>query len=128
MKVKIKTHGKGKKNQIGKGIDIHKLIGKLPRPKRGWVLPNHKYTGPYNPLEKQIDPKTKKPLKGHEPYNKVDAIALQHDICYDEGKSKSQCDKNMLVSLKKLKNINFRERLDKFLVESIIGTKYRLGF
>ena len=128
MKVKIKTHGKGKKNQIGKGIDIHKLIGKLPRPKRGWVLPNHKYTGPYNPLEKQIDPKTKKPLKGQEPYNKVDAIALQHDICYDEGKSKSQCDKNMLVSLKKLKNINFRERLDKFLVESIIGTKYRLGF
>lgn len=128
MKVKIKTHGKGKKNQIGKGIDIHKLIGKLPRPKRGWVLPNHKYTGPYNPLEKQIDPKTKIPLKGQEPYNKVDAIALQHDICYDEGKSKSQCDKNMLVSLKKLKNINFRERLDKFLVESIIGTKYRLGF
>ena len=32
-------------------IDIHKLIGKLPRPKRGWTLPGHKYTGPHNPLK-----------------------------------------------------------------------------
>ena len=27
-------------------MDIHKVIGKLPR---------HKYTGPYNPLEEQLD-------------------------------------------------------------------------
>ena len=32
----------------GGNIDIHKLIGKLPKPKRGWTLPGHKYTGPYN--------------------------------------------------------------------------------
>ena len=39
----------------GKGVDIHKAIGKLPKPKRGFTLPGHKYTGPYNPLEKTIE-------------------------------------------------------------------------
>ena len=44
----------------GGSIDIHKMIGKLPRPKAGWVLPGHKYTGPYNDLENQVkyNPKT----------------------------------------------------------------------
>ena len=36
-------------------LDVHKLIGKLPKPKGGFTLPSHKYTGPYNPLEKQLD-------------------------------------------------------------------------
>ena len=31
------------------------MIGKLPRPQRGFVLPYHKYTGPYNPLNEQLD-------------------------------------------------------------------------
>ena len=43
--------GKGKK---GKGVDIHKAIGKLPKPKSGWTLPGHKYAGPYNDLENQV--------------------------------------------------------------------------
>ena len=38
----------------GKGVDIHKAIGKLPKPKRRWTLPGHKYTGPYNDLENQV--------------------------------------------------------------------------
>ena len=33
----------------GGKIDIHSLIGKLPRPKGGFTLPSHKYTGPWNP-------------------------------------------------------------------------------
>ena len=33
---------------------------KLPKPKSGWTLPGHNYTGPYNPLEQQLryDPAT----------------------------------------------------------------------
>ena len=27
---------------------------KLPKPKGGWTLPGHNYTGPYNPLEQQL--------------------------------------------------------------------------
>ena len=38
----------------GKGVDIHKAIGKLPKPAKGWTLPGHNYTGPYNPLEQQL--------------------------------------------------------------------------
>ena len=42
------------KNEKGNGIDIHKLIGKIPRPKTGWTPGNYKYLGPYNPLESQV--------------------------------------------------------------------------
>lgn len=39
---------------FGSGKDIHKAISKLPKPKAGWTLPGHKYTGPYNDLENQV--------------------------------------------------------------------------
>jgi len=38
----------------GNGVDIHKAIGKLPKPKGGWTLPGHKYTGPHNDLDRQV--------------------------------------------------------------------------
>ena len=37
----------------GSGIDIHKTIGKLPRPKAGYTPGKYKYVGPYNPLHEQ---------------------------------------------------------------------------
>ena len=45
---------------LGSGFDIHKLIGKLPRPKTGFVLTGYNYASPYNPLDKQLkfDPNT----------------------------------------------------------------------
>ena len=56
-KKKYKTN---RKDLDGGAIDIHKQIGKLPKPKAGWTLPGHKYTGPYNDLENQVryDPVT----------------------------------------------------------------------
>ena len=48
-------------------MDIHKLLGKLPRP------------GPWNPLSKQLD-ENDLPIEGQEPVNKVDEISLRHDI------------------------------------------------
>jgi len=51
--------------------------------------------GPYNPLEKQLeyDKNTGEVTKCHvQPYNKVDEIAAYHDICYDMGKNKGDCD------------------------------------
>ena len=84
----------------GEKIDIHALIGKLPiLPKKVFVLPWHKYTGPYNPLDKQLDEKDQ-PIPGQEPYNGVDAISLHHDICYRDHADKkvnviTQCHKNL---------------------------------
>ena len=70
-------------------MDIHIIIGKIPfKPKRGFVLPRHKYTGPYNPLHKQLD-MNDKPLPGQEPFNAVDAIAMHHDICYRDNDTRS---------------------------------------
>lgn len=90
---------------IGKGLDIHKLIGKLPKPKSGWTPGKYKYMGPYNPLDKQLsyDPNTGEVLEWYvKPYNKVDKIAAHHDICYDMGKNKGDCDKEMVNSLDKI--------------------------
>lgn len=62
----------------GGGLDIHKAIGKLPRPKSGFTPCKYKYMGPYNPLDKQLeyDKNTGQVTKWHvQPYNKVDEIA-----------------------------------------------------
>ena len=111
-------------------MDIHKIIGKLPRPKKGFVLPSHKYTGPYNPLDKQLD-EYDRPVPGQEPFNSVDGISMRHDICYrDHGDTKAgkhDCDDDMLNELQVLKPKNVRERIDKGLVKSLIGTKRKLG-
>ena len=89
----------------GKGIDIHKWIGKLPRPKAGFTPGKYKYMGADNPLEKQLeyDPEIGEVLKWNVmPYNKVDEISAYHDICYDMGKNKGECDKEMVKSLDKI--------------------------
>lgn len=33
--------------------DIHKMLGKLPKPKAGFTPGKYKYMGPYNPLDEQ---------------------------------------------------------------------------
>ena len=87
---------------LGSGVDIHKWIGKLPKPKAGWTPGKYKYMGPYNPLDKQLsyDPNTGEVTEWRvKPYNKVDEIAAYHDICYDMGKNKGDCDREMVQSL-----------------------------
>ena len=76
------------------------MIGKIPfKQKKGYVLPRHHFTGPYNRLDLQLDSKDN-PLPGNEPYNVVDATSMRHDICYrDNPSGKSECDRKMLVKL-----------------------------
>ena len=94
----------------GKGLDIHKAILKVA-PKKGFVMPGHKYTGPGNPLEKQLkwDPNTGKILEIYEkPTGKTDAVSMQHDVDYsvcankpskDQVKCKNEADRKMVKSL-----------------------------
>ena len=98
----IKEPHAGSDQSFGGSFDIHKLIGKLPRPKSGFTPGNYKYMGPYNPLDKQLkyDPNTGKVQEWYvKPYNKVDEIAAHHDICYQMGKSKNECDQKMVNDL-----------------------------
>ena len=39
----------------GGAVDIHKMIGKLLKPKAGWTPGYYKYMGPYFPLEDQYE-------------------------------------------------------------------------
>ena len=110
------------------GVDIHKVIGKIPfKLKRGFVLPKHRFTGLCNLLHLQLN-SNDRPLPGQEPYNAVDAIAMRHDICYrDNENRKADCDRKMLAELNALTPRGRREKVDKQLARGIIGLKHRLG-
>jgi len=63
LSTKVRPNYKDKTDRIdleadmykGKGLDIHKAIGKIPKPKAGWTPGKYKYTGQYNPLDKQLE-------------------------------------------------------------------------
>ena len=68
------------------GAGLDSAIGKPPKPKKGWTLPGHNFTGPYNPLEKEVkfNPGTGEILEIYQqPTGATDAIAVQHDVDYD---------------------------------------------
>ena len=109
-------------------MDIHKVNGKIPfNPKKGYVLPRHKFTGPFNPLHLQLDERDN-PKPGNEPYNAVDATSMRHDICYrNNPRGNSECDSKMLAELKTLVPKSRCEAVDRQLVRSIIGLKHKQG-
>ena len=94
----------------GKGLDIHKAILKVA-PKKGFVMPGHNYTGPGNPLEKQLkwDPNTGQILEIYQqPTGKTDSVSMQHDVDYavcsnkplkDQVKCKNVADRKMVKAL-----------------------------
>ena len=101
---------KGVKDNVdyyrGNGLDIHKAVGKLPKPKGGWTLLRHHYTGPYNDLDKQLkyNPVTGEILEIYQkPTGTTDAIAMQHDVdyavCGDDKKCKHRADDKMIQAL-----------------------------
>ena len=119
-------------SNIGSGIDVHKLIGKLPRPKIGFTLPGYNYAGPYNPLEKQLifNPVTGEILDIYQkPIGKTDAIAMQQDVdyslCNDDKKCKNKADAKMA---KALDSIPWKERQWGHAgVRNAIAAKQKLG-
>ena len=116
-------------------IDIHKAIGKLPKPERGWTLPGHNYTGPYNLLQKQVryDPTTGEILEIYDPpTGPTDAVSMQHDVDYsvcannsNPKKCKNAVDRKMV---KALDEIPFSDRQwGHWAARNIINTKQKLG-
>ena len=119
------------KRKAGKGVDIHKAIGRLPKPKSGWTLPGHKYTGPYNDLENQVRHDIQgNILEIHDmPTGRTDAIAMQHDvdysICEDDKECKHRADKKMVRALDA---VPWKERQwGHWLARNTINTKRKLG-
>ena len=116
----------------GRGVDVHKAIGKLPKPRKGWTLPGHNFTGPYNPLEEQLryDPATGEILEVYQkPTGKTDAVAAQHDVdysvCGNDRKCKNKADRRMVKSLDA---IPWNERQwGHALARNVIDVKEKLG-
>ena len=112
-------------------IDIHEKIGKLSIiPKRGFILPNMYYCGPYNPLEKQLIYNQKGNILRYvqKPTGKTDEICSQHNVDYSLAKSlkdKHIADKKMIDSINKLPYKD--KQWGTFLVKNIISSKNKLG-
>ena len=127
-----KNYKTNRKDLDGGALDIHKAIGKLPRPAGGWTLPGHKYTGPYNDLENQVryNPETGEILEIYDqPTGPTDAVAMQQDIdysvCDDNRKCKNKADRKMVKSLDA---VPYNERQwGHWLARNLINTKQKLG-
>ena len=135
-KLKQKMKRQEKKIKTGGAIDIHKAILKVA-PKKGFVMPGHKYTGPGNPLEEQLrfDPNTGQILEIYQqPTGKTDAVSMQHDVDYticgnksksDQVKCKNEADRKMV---KALDAIPWKERQwGHTVARNAIAAKSKLG-
>ena len=122
--------------KLGSGIDIHKAILKVV-PKKGFVMPGHRYTGPGNPLEQQLryDPNTGQILEIYQqPTGKTDAVSMQHDVDYsvcgnkpksNQVKCKNDADRKMVKSLDA---IPWKERQwGHTIARNAIAAKSKLG-
>ena len=120
----------------GRRIDIHSAILKVA-PKKGFVLPGHNYTGPGNPLEKQLkyNPNTGEILEiCQQPSGRTDAVSIQHDVDYSvcgnkpkskQVKCKTEADRKIV---KALDAIPWRERQwGHAFARTMINTKQKLG-
>ena len=112
-------------------IDIHEKIGKLPIiPKKGFVLPNMRFCGPFNPLEKQLIHDEKGNILKYiqPPTGKTDEICSVHDVKYSLAKNlkdKHIADQEMINSINKLP---YKDRQwGTFLAKNIISSKKKLG-
>ena len=110
------------------GSVLNKFINNLPVEMH---LPGHNFTGPGTKLNKRLNPDLT-PKKWSKPINRVDKASYNHDICYlknnDTATRNAVCDKNMLKELKGIYNPTIREKMERGLVSSLIGTKARFGW
>ena len=120
----------------GGAIDIHKAILKVA-PKKGFVMPGHRYTCPGNPLEDQLryDSETGQILEIYQqPTGKTDAVSMQHDVDYsvcgnkpksDQVKCKNDADRKMV---KAVDAIPWKERQwGHAIARNTIAAKSKLG-
>jgi len=113
------------KSQKGK-VFLNNTINSLPFEMH---IPGHNFTGPGTKLNKRLNADMT-PKAWSKPINRVDKAAYHHDICYVKNKDTKTrnevCDKNMLTELNGICNPTLRERMERGVVSTIIGTKKTL--
>ena len=107
------------------GSILNKMINNLPVEMH---LLGHNFTGPGTKLNKRLNAD----LTPSKPINRIDKASYPHDICYlknnDTATRNAVCDKNMLKEMKDIINPTLRERMERGLVSTLIGTKKRFGW
>ena len=115
------------KTQFIKAPALNKAINNLPIEMH---LQGHNFTGPGTKLNKRLNPDLT-PKKWSKPINRVDKAAYHHDLCYlknnDTATRNAICDKNMLKELEGIYKPTIREKMERDLVSTLIGTKARFG-
>ena len=110
------------------GSILNKMINNLPVEMH---LLGHNFTGPGTKLNKRLNADLT-PKEWSKPINRIDKAAYHHDICYlknnDTATRNNVCDKNMLQEMKDIYNPTLRERMERGLVSTLIGTKKRFGW
>ena len=110
------------------GSILNKMINSLPVEMH---LLGHNFTGPGTKLNKRLN-EDLTPKAWSKPINRIDKAAYHHDICYlknnDTATRNKVCDKNMLEEMKNIYNPTLRERMERGLVSTLIGTKKRFGW
>ena len=89
-------------------------------------LPGHSFTGPGTDLKRRLN-KNDKPKPWSKPINRIDETALRHDLCYRDNPDRNYCDKVMLKELDSIPNPSLREKAERVLVKTVIGTKAKIG-
>ena len=110
------------------GSILNKMINNLPVEMH---LLGHNFTGPGTKLNKRLNADLT-PKEWSKPINRIDKAAYHHDICYlknnDTATRNNVCDNNMLNEMKNIYNPTLRERMERGLVSTLIGTKKRFGW
>ena len=93
-------------------------------------LPGMNYCGPGTNLKKKLLEDGVTPRKEYLPVDRVDEIALEHDLQYnkyDDLNHRLDADIIMVKKLKKIKNATCRETLERIIVLSIMTIKIFFG-
>ena len=115
------------KNQEGKGwtdlpFELHPPVSLTKR---------YSFVGPGTKLNKRLD-ENKNPLPHSKPVNKLDEIAMNHDICYEKYPNTKEinkiCDKKILDDIKSnRKTSSINEWIMRRGAKNLIGAKKVLG-
>ena len=120
--ISAKQEGKEGKGWTDLPFELHPPVSLTKR---------YSFVGPGTKLNKRLD-ENKNPLPHSKPVNKLDEIAMNHDICYEkypDTKERNKiCDKKMLDDIKSNKKTSsINEWIMRRGAKNLIGAKRVLG-
>ena len=90
------------------------------------TFPGMNYCGPGTNLKKKLLPDGITPRKEYLPVDRVDQIALEHDLQYNRHsdlRHRLDADEKMIEKLKNIENATYRERIER-LIKRLFGNIY----